>query len=96
MTARDVLCINKDWETFLWEGLVSPEFFFSKLDYEFVERIYPDDVFNLFNRNQWQPTRETLWVGVSLSFIIQSREGSRRIQISSNAKRQGTDVWMIT
>ena len=33
------------------EGLVSPKFFFSKLDYKFVERIHPDDVFNLLDWN---------------------------------------------
>ena len=44
--------IEKVWKLFFGEGLVSPEFFFSKLDYKFVERIHPDDVFNLFNWNQ--------------------------------------------
>ena len=78
MICKVIICIDKDWKLFLCEGLVSPEFFFSKLDHEFVERIHPDDVFNLFHRYQWQPTREPLWIGVSLSFVIQSREGSRR------------------
>ena len=72
---------------FLRKCLVSPEFFFSKLDYKFVECIHPDDVFNLFDRNQRQPSRKTLWIGVFLSFVIQSREGLRRFGVGSNAKR---------
>ena len=44
--------IEKDSKLFFGERLVSAEFFFSKLDYKFVERIHPDDVFNLFNWNQ--------------------------------------------